>query len=138
MDSHWKNRVLELRYWQDEQEALEYVELVQMAKYQCDLDTCRSLMSTFVTDEDYEVQESVISVLSTARPQDRQLALLEGLPRILADAPGHAADLVENEIRFHLDSFRTTVRNLQPHLREALDQVLKRESFVQQFPNLRL
>jgi hypothetical protein len=138
MDSDWKKRILELRYWDDEEEAREYLELVGRAKYRCDLDTCRSLMKTFVTDEDFEVQESVISVLSTAKPQDRQLALVEELPRIMVDAPDHAADLVENEIRFHFDTFKETVRDIQPTLKEALNQILKRESLIQQFPGLSL
>ena len=101
-------------------------------------EACRHLMRTFVTDEDYEVQESVISVLSTAKPQDRQLALLEELPRIMVEAPDHADALVENEIRFHFDSFRETVRGIEPHLREAIDQVLKKESLTGQFPDLGL
>lgn len=136
MDNDWKKRVLELRYWKDKQEALEYASAVDEATYRCDLDTCRTLMKTFVTDEDYEVQESVISVLSSAKPQDRQLALLEELPRIMVDTPDHADDLVENEIRFHFDSFKETVRSIEPHQREALDHVLRRDVFRQQFPNL--
>ncbi|MBX3268370.1 MAG: hypothetical protein KF831_16855 [Acidobacteria bacterium] len=138
MDSDWKQRVLELRNWNDKQEALEYASVVEEAKYRCDLEACRHLMRTFVTDEDYEVQESVISVLSTAKPQDRQLALLEELPRIMVEAPDHADALVENEIRFHFDSFRETVRGIEPHLREAIDQVLKKESLTGQFPDLGL
>ncbi len=136
MDNDWKKRVLELRYWKDKQEALEYASVVEDAKYRCDLEACRHLMRTFVTDEDYEVQESVISVLSTAKPQDRQRALLEELPRIMVETPDHAAALVENEIRFHFESFKETVRGIDPHQREALDHVLRRDVFRQQFPNL--
>lgn len=138
MDNDWKKRILELRYWENEQEAVEYVELVDKAKYKCDLDTCRNLMKTFVTDEDHEVQESVISVLSTANSQDRQRALLEELPRILIEAPDHAADLVENEIRFYLDSLRPTVRGIEPHQREALNRIISGDTFRKHFPNLTL
>lgn len=136
MTDEWKRRILELRYRKTEPEDLEFVSLVDMAEDNCDFATCQILMKTFVTDEDYEVQESVISVLSTAKPQDRQLTLLEELPRIMVDAPDHADDLVGNEIRFYLDSFKETVRGIQPHLREVLNQILVRDSFRKQFPNI--
>lgn len=138
MTNEWKARILRLRYWEIEDEALEFVSLVDMAEDKCDLETCRILMKTFVTEEDYGVLESVNRVLSTAKPQDRQRALLEELPHLVVDTPEWAESLIESELRFDLDSFRETVRNVHPQLRETLNQVLVRESFREQFPNLNL
>jgi hypothetical protein len=138
MTSEWKTRILELRYRSTETEDLEFVSLVDMAENNCDFDTCRILMKTFVTEEDFGVQESVNSVLSTANPEDRQKALLEELPRLIVDTPGWTNVLIETEIRFYLDSFRATVKGIQPHLRETLNQLLSGDSFQKHFPNLRI
>jgi hypothetical protein len=135
MTEEWKRRVTELRYWQDQQEFLEFVELVEMAVGKCDLETCRILMQTFVTEEDYGALEAVCRVLSSARATDRQVALLEELPRMLNDAPEWTDCLVEQELRFHLESLRETLRT-NPPLKERLVQFMRRESLCKEFPDL--
>jgi hypothetical protein len=85
---------------------LEFVSLVDMSEDNCDYDTCKILMKTFVTEEDFGVQESVNRVLSTAKAEDRQRALLEELPRLIVDTPEWGIVLLETEIRFHLDAFK--------------------------------
>lgn len=42
-------------------------ELTWLFLMNCDLDTCKVLMRTFANDDDFGVQESVVSVLSTAK-----------------------------------------------------------------------
>lgn len=138
MTSEWKTRILELRYRTTEAEDLEFVTLVDMAENNCDFDTCKILMKTFVTEEDFGVQESVNSVLSTAKPEDRQRAILEELPRLAIDTPEWADSLVECELRFNLDSFRETVRSISAELGDVLSEVLKRRVFREQFPNLKI
>lgn len=49
MTIKWKTRILELRYRGTEAEDLEFVGLVDMAENNCDFETCKILMKTFVT-----------------------------------------------------------------------------------------
>lgn len=133
MTNEWKNRILQLRYWQDEKEALEYVRLVDLAAHNCDLDTCNILMRTFVTDEDFGVQESVVSVLSSAKIEDYQRALLEELPRLILDAPEWSEVLVERELTHHLNQFKETQKLISSSARTCINEFLKREYFVRKF-----
>ena len=138
MTSEWERRILELRYRDSEKDDLEFVNLVDKAENHCDLDTCEILMKTFVTEEDFGIQESVNRVLSSASPENRQKALLTELPRLIADTPGWAYVLVETEVRFHLNELKQTLGNASAEQKKAIDQILKQESFRRHFPNLNL
>ena len=109
MTDEWKNRILQLTNRTDEAEDLEFVRLIDMAIGQCDLDTCKVLMKTFVTDKDYGVQESVVSALSSAGTEDYQIALLEELPRLIVDAPEWAEVLLEREVKNAPNSLRRSL-----------------------------
>src|SRR4051794_24093212 len=105
MSPEWKAKILSLQDKDTEDAANEFVALVDQAVNRCDLETARALMKTFTTDEDYGVQESVVSALSTAKPEDYQTALLEDLPRLLRDAPEWAQTLIEREVKSHPEIF---------------------------------
>jgi hypothetical protein len=138
MTTEWKRRILELRYRNTEEEDSEFVSLVDMSEDNCDYDTCKILMKTFVTEEDFGVQESVNRVLSSAKPKDRQKALLEELPRLVIDTPEWAEVLIGTELKFYFGSFNEVVRSIDPLLKGVLDEVLSRQPFREQFPDLRI
>jgi len=117
MTEEWKSSVLQLAYRTTEADDFKFVSLVDMAIGKCDLDTCRILIRTFVTDDDYGVQESVVSALSSARTEDYCLALVEDLPRMVNDAPEWAEVLLEREVKNNPDSLRKALDGVSTSIR---------------------
>ena len=121
MTNEWHTRMLELAHRSTEAEDLEFVRLVEMATWSCDFETCQTLVRTFVTDNDYGVQESVVSVLSSAKTEDYQRALLEELPRMVADAPEWAEVLVEREVKNNQAALRKSLANVSFEARQFFE-----------------
>jgi hypothetical protein len=134
MTNEWKECVLNLRHRETEEQDLEFVSLVGNANGNCDLDTCRILMSTFVTDHDFGVQEAVVSALSTANVSDYQRSLLEELPRLVTEVPEWAAVLVDRELTYRFESFRRYVSASPDTTKEVLQRLLQKSHLGAEFP----
>jgi hypothetical protein len=123
MSPEWKTRILSLKKDSDEG-ATRFVELVDEAVNNCDLETTRTLMKTFTTDEDHGVQESVVSALSTANVKDFHLALLEELPRLYRDAPEWAGVLIKREATHNPDTLRQTADTMSAETKKLMIEIL--------------
>src|SRR4249919_3597279 len=69
MSPEWKSEIQTLDKSSENGE-LRFVELVDQAINKCDLETSRILLRTFTRDDDFGVQEAVVSALSTADLSD--------------------------------------------------------------------
>lgn len=136
MTGAWEARVLQLVYRNTYEQDLEFVSLINEALDKCDLETCKILMKTFVTDDDFGVQESVVSVLSSAKIEDYQRALLEELPRMSIDAPEWSDALIERELKFHNSKFREIMASVSSDAQESLQRLLQRDSFRNEYGDL--
>ncbi len=136
MTSAWKVKILQLLHRDTYEQDVEFVGLVNMALDKCDLETCKTLMKTFVTDDDFGVQESVVSVLSSAKIGDYQTALLEELPRMLIDAPEWSEVLVERELKYHFNRFRETFASVSSDAQISLQKLLQRDCFRKEYGHL--
>jgi hypothetical protein len=129
MTDDWKERIRSLTYRKTETQDGEFVSLVDMAKNNCDLETCRLLMHTFVSDDDFGVQESVVSALGTAEVADYQQALLEELPRMMAETPQWAEALIERELTHRLSALEESLKDRSNEEREAFRGLAERARF---------
>lgn len=134
--SGWERKLLSLITRSTEEDDLAFVDLVNQVEQKCDLAVCRVLMKTFTGRDDFGVQESVNRVLSSARSEDRQRALLEEFPRLLIEAPDWAVVLLETEVRFHRDSFISTLSTFPNETKQGVVEILQKQPFSSEFSGL--
>jgi hypothetical protein len=135
MRTDWKDRILELKHRTTEAEDEEFLALVDEVMGKCTPEVTKTLMQTFTGEEDYEVQESVISVLASAPPEVYQVALLAELPRLLGEAPEWAETLIGREVHSRPSLLASTARKMDETTKANLVQLLTRSSFAEFFPN---
>lgn len=135
MDRDWKERVLRLRHHSTEAEAREYVALVDQALGNCTSEVADVLLLTFTSEEDYGVQESVVSALGTAEPEVYHVALLKALPRLLREAPEWAEILVGREVHFAPFLLTSTANHMDREVKEVLVSLITQPDFIEFYPN---
>lgn len=136
MDSKWGERISALkRRYTDEVEAKEFVSLVDEAVGKCTPEVVRVLMRTFTADEDYGIQESVVSALASAGPEVYLRALLEELPRLLEEAPKWAEVLIGREVEFNSLLLASTAKEMDVAIKESLIRLLTQDAFAEFYPN---
>ena len=131
----WKDRIYQLDYRHNPEDARAFVALVDNLVGKVDLDTARLLMKTFIDEPDYGVQESVIAALSSAASDVRVQAILEDLPRLQREAPDWTIDLLSNEIDLHPSVVSRIARELGEPYRSALEESLSDEGFARHHRN---
>lgn len=135
MRADWKTRILRLKHRTTQADNKELVALVYEAAGECTPEVAKTLMQTFTGEEDYEVQESVASVLASASPEIYHAALLEELPRLLDEAPQWAEDLVGHEVEFRPLLLASAAKKMNEIIKASLVQLLTTSSFTQFYPN---
>lgn len=125
----WREKLLASEPRRTQEEADRFVRLVDEVKGQCTREVVRVLFSTYRDFDDGGTQEVVESMLSSVPDLERAQVLLDELPRLRAVAPEWTEILIEQEIRFHLDSFCQAAREIPLETRALLNQILSDEEF---------
>jgi hypothetical protein len=135
MDNDWGKHILKLRYHPTESEAREYVTLVDQALGNCTSEVADVLFKTFTNEEDFGVQESVVSALGTAEPEVYVEALLKALPMLIYDAPKWADVLVGREVHFAPVLLASVANRMGMDSRKALVSLITQPDFREFYSN---
>jgi hypothetical protein len=130
----WREKLLASEPRRTQEEADEFVRLVDEVKGHCTLEVVRALFSTYRDFDDGGTQEVVEGALSSAPDLERAQVLLDELPRLHAAAPAWTEVLIEQEIRFHPDSFCQAASRVTPETRALLEQILSDDEF-EEYPD---
>lgn len=125
----WREKLHASELRRNQEETDQFVGLVEEVKGKCTRDVIRVLFSTFRDFDDGGTQEVVESILSSVPDLERAQVLLDELPRLHAVAPGWTEVLIEQEVRFHLESFCQAASKIAPETRVLLGQILSDEEF---------
>ena len=137
MNSEWKIELLAAAKRSSEEQEREFLKLVDQAYGNCSLDTARSLLKTYSAEPDYGTQERVEGVLATAQPEHVTRAILEELPRLMAEAPEWAESLVGVEVVHRLDLLAAVAAGMPEDIKECLRQLTEAEEFTEFYPEAR-
>ena len=126
MDVDWSHELLQASRRRDEAEEQKFLALVDQAFGKCTLEVAKVLMKTFSDAPDFGTQERVCSTLASALPQFQVRAMLEELPRLLAEAPEWADALIGEEVEHRPALLKTIAATMPGEVRMALRQLLDR------------
>jgi DNA-binding transcriptional regulator YiaG len=135
LDKNWSNRVLQLKYRNNDSEEGEFVALVYQAMNNCNLDMAKTLMKTFSDKDDYGVQEAVVNVLNSIEIEIYYRALLEELPRLVDEAAEWAESLIAGEIDANPDLLAAMAKKLSNDIRVCLIHLIKDTGMIEYVSN---
>lgn len=137
MNPDWEQQLLVASQRRDEAEERRFVELVQQANSKCTLDVARVLMKTYSDAPDFGTQEIVGSVLASATPEIAVRAILEELPRLMAEAPNWAESLIGEEVEHRPTMLKSIAVSMPAQVKLSLRKLLGSKDFCDFFPNAR-
>src|SRR5262245_39638287 len=135
MDPEWEQQVLVASGRQNEAEERRFVELVEQANNRCTLAVARVLMKTFSDAPDFGTQEIVGSVLASAAPEISLRAILEELPRLVAEAPEWAKSLIGEEVEHRPTLLKSIATSMPAKVKLSLRQLLGNKDFRDFYPS---
>lgn len=131
----WVEKVKALKYRSTYEQNIQFVNLVDQAEGNCDLDVCIFLMSLFVNGDDDGVLESVSSVLASADPTDYITALMAELPRLVDDNIVEWAEvMVGQALDDHLDLTKSIAMKQPKKVKSALMSIICNSDFKDLYP----
>ena len=132
-----KRRILQLRFRQTEEEDKEFITLIKKFKNDCNRDAATILMKTFTSEEDFGVQEIVVSVLESADKAIYYQALLEELPRLISEAPDWAESLLEIGINFYPEKLAEVFYHVDDRNQQVFLNYICSDCFLKEYPRSR-
>jgi Trp operon repressor len=135
LDKNGSNRILQLKYRNNEAEEREFVDLVYQAMNNCNLEKAKTLMKTFNEKDDYGTQEAVVNVLNSIETEIYYRALLEELPRLVDEAPEWAESLIAGEIETNPDLLAAMTKTLSDDIRHSLILTIKNTGMIEDISN---
>jgi hypothetical protein len=135
MRETWASEVLEAAARKDSDEEVRFLSLVDEAAGQCTPEVVTILMRTFSGQPDFGTQERVCSVLATAEPALYVRALLNELPRLMAEAPEWADALVGEQVEHQPALLSRITSSMPAPVRMSLRQLLGKPEFREFHPN---
>ncbi|KZN49756.1 hypothetical protein [Pseudoalteromonas luteoviolacea] len=132
----WTEKVLALKYRSTNEQNIQFVQLIDQAEGNCNLDVCCLLLSLFVDGDDDGVLESVSSVLASAEPTDYISALMAELPRLVDDNVTDWAEvMVGQAIDEHLNLVKSISLKQPDNVKSALKSIISDSDFKDFYPN---
>ncbi|HQS85010.1 MAG TPA: hypothetical protein PLY23_08995 [Alphaproteobacteria bacterium] len=127
--------IIETKDRRNEDEEKRFLELINQTFGRMDLDVARILMKTFLAKPDFGTQERVISAMLSGRREIYIQALLEGLPRLQAEAKNWIENLLCPEIEYHPDILEKLARLMPENIKEIIRTVLNNKDIRRDYPN---
>ena len=116
--------LLRARFSGTEDDERRFLDMLRELGGSCDFAVASVLLKTFRQDEDFGVQESVISVLAGCPRAQFVEALLAELPRLAREAPRWVQNLLSDEVMQHPDELLRAALRQPLQLRRLLKDSL--------------
>lgn len=134
LPASWAEKVKALKYRTTNEQNIQFVQLIDEAEGNCNLDVCCFLMSLFVNGDD-GVLESVSGVLASAEPIDYIRALMAELPRLVDEKVVEWAEvMVGQAIDQHLSLVESIAAKQPEKVRSALMSIISDSDFKNFYP----
>ncbi len=135
LDDKWKSALLISSARESTEQESDFLDLVDAADEKIDFEVAVVLLKTFIAKPDYGTQERVVSVLSSGRPEIVIKAILQELPRLVAEASEWAFVLMGTEVEFRPALTARLLLQAEDDVKNAASTVLCHEEFLSLYPN---
>jgi hypothetical protein len=138
MEADWAEKLMQVSGRETEEQERQFLALVDQAEGSIDLRIAKVLLSTYSAKPDYGTQERVDSVLATGNEEIVVKAILEEMPRLIAEAPEWAASLLGQELEHRFELLHSSLTSMPREVQNAVSQIVRNQEFSSFYPNAAL